>query len=76
MMANQNEEHYKELLEAIRPFFPDDPVQAHAVVTEKIGPIFNDVLLHLLWRQLQIEQGHDWIYTVPYQVFENRFSMN
>ena len=76
MMPNHNEERYKELLEAVRPFFPNDPLQAYNIVTDKIGPIFNNVLLQLVWRQLELEQGSDWTETLPYEVFMGRFNMN
>ena len=75
-MIEHNEEKYKELLEAVRPHFPDEPVQAYTVVTEMVGPIFNDVLLQLIWRQLQLEVNPHWVTTVPYLVFEGRFNMN
>ena len=75
-MANIHEDHYIELLGAVKPFFPNDPIKAHAVVTEKIGPIFNDVLLQLIWKQLELESGSAWITTVPYEVFLQRFNMN
>jgi len=75
-MINNNEQQYKELLEAVRPFFPNNPIQAYAIVTEKIGPIFNQVLLQLVWRQLELESTSDWTITVPYEVFLQRLSMN
>lgn len=75
-MINNNEEKYKDLLEAVRPFFPNDPVQAYAVVTEKIGPVFNQVLLQLVWRQLELEHGPQLVATLPYEVFVQRFNMN
>ena len=73
-MINNNEEKYRELLEAVRPFFPNDPVQAYTVVTERIGPIFNQVLLQLVWRQLELELQP--IATLPYEVFVQRLNMN
>ena len=75
-MLNNSEQQYKELLEAVRPFFPDDPRQAFIVVTERIGPIFNQVLLQLVWRQLELESGPTWIDTLPYEVLVQRFNMN
>ena len=75
-MINNHEQQYKELLEAVRPFFPNDPIQAYVVVTDKIGPIFNQVLLQLVWRQLEMESNSDWTVTVPYEVFLQRFNMN
>jgi hypothetical protein len=77
-MINSNEEKYRELIEAVRPFFPDDPVQAYNVVTDRIGPIFNTVLLQLVWRQLEmeLEDGPDLIATLPYEVFVQRLNMN
>lgn len=75
-MANIHEDRYQELLEAVKPFFPNDPVKAYAVVTEKIGPVFNDVLLQLIWKQLELEIGSIWTMTVPYKVFLQRFTMN
>jgi len=75
-MINNHEQQYKELLEAVRPFFPNDPIQAYVVVTDKIGPIFNQVLLQLVWRQLELENNSDWIVTVPYEVFLQRLNMN
>ena len=75
-MINNNEEKYKELLEAVRPFFPNDPVQAYSVVTERIGPIFNQVLLQLVWRQLEMEDGPEMVATLPYEVFVQRLNMN
>jgi len=75
-MINNNDQQYKELLEAVRPFFPNDPIQAYVVVTDKIGPIFNQVLLQLVWRQLEMESNSDWTVTVPYEVFLQRFNMN
>jgi hypothetical protein len=69
---------YREILESIRPFYPNNPDQAYAVVTEKIGPIFNDVLIQLLWRQLDMENKNTRSveHTVPYQVVEGRFNLN
>ena len=75
-MINNHEQQYKELLEAVRPFFPNDPIQAYVVVTDKIGPIFNQVLLQLVWRQLEMESNSDWTVTVPYEVFLQRLNMN
>ena len=75
-MINNSEQQYKDLLEAGRPFFPNNPTQAYAVVTQKIGPIFNQVLLQLVWRQLEMESNSDWTVTVPYEVFLQRFNMN
>ena len=75
-MINNSEQQYKDLLEAVRPFFPNNPTQAYAVVTQKIGPIFNQVLLQLVWRQLELENNSDWIVTVPYEVFLQRLNMN
>jgi len=75
-MINNSEQQYKDLLEAVRPFFPNNPTQAYAVVTQKIGPIFNQVLLQLVWRQLEMESNSDWTVTVPYEVFLQRFNMN
>ena len=75
-MINNSEQQYKDLLEAVRPFFPDDPIQAYAIVTEKIGPIFNEVLLQLVWRQLELEHGTKISETLPYEVFVQRFNMN
>ena len=75
-MINNHEQQYKELLEAVRPFFPNDPILAYVVVTDMIGPIFNQVLLQLVWRQLELENNSDWIVTVPYEVFLQRLNMN
>ena len=75
-MINNSEQQYKDLLEAVRPFFPNNPTQAYAVVTQKIGHIFNQVLLQLVWRQLEMESNSDWTVTVPYEVFLQRFNMN
>jgi hypothetical protein len=75
-MINNNEEKYKDLLEAVRPFFPNNPSQAYTVVTEKIGPIFNQVLLQLVWKQLELEHSPQWVTTLPYEVFVQRFNMN
>ena len=75
-MINNSEQQYKDLLEAVRPFFPNNPTQAYAVVTQKIGPIFNQVLLQLVWRQLELEQGSQLENTLPYEVFIQRFNMN
>jgi len=75
-MINNNEQQYIDLLEAVRPFFPNDPTEAYAIVTQKIGPIFNNVLLQLVWRQLELETSPDWINTLPYEVFIQRFNMN
>ena len=75
-MINHNDQQYKELLEAVRPFFPNNPVQAYAVVTERVGPIFNQVLLQLVWRQLELESHSDWTATLPYEVFLQRLNMN
>jgi len=76
LMIDNSEQRYKDLLEAIRPFFPDNPEQAYVIVTEEIGPIFNNVLLQLLWRQLAFEDSPKFIKTVPYEVFVQRFNMN
>ena len=76
MINNNAEQPYKEVLAPVRPFFPNDPIQAYVVVTDKIGPIFNQVLLQLVWRQLELENNSDWIVTVPYEVFLQRLNMN
>jgi hypothetical protein len=77
-MIHNNEEKYRELIEAVRPFFPNNPVQAYSVVTERIGPIFNQVLLQLVWRQLELEltDGPELVATLPYEVFVQRLNMN
>jgi len=75
-MINDNEEKYRELLEAVRPHFPNDLAQAYAIVTATIGPIFNTVLLQLVWRQLELEYIPDWTKALPYEVFIQRFSLN
>ena len=73
-----SQEQYRELLEAIRPFYPNEPRKAYTIVTGKIGPIFNDILIQLLWRQLDMENKNTRSieYTVPYQVMEGRFNFN
>jgi len=71
-----NEQQYKELLEAVRPFFPNDPITAYAIVTERFGPIFNTILIKLIWKQLEVESGPDWTATLPYEVVIQRFNMN
>jgi len=80
MMTNDgyNQEKYTEILESIRPFYPNNPNKAYAIVTEKIGPVFNDVLIQLLWRQLDMENinTRSVEHTVPYQVMKGRFNMN
>jgi len=75
-MMDKDKDQYQELVEAVRPFFPNDPIQAHAIVTQRIGPIFNDILLQLVWKHLGLEHVPDWTYAVPYEVFLQRFNMN
>ena len=75
-MFNQDDKQYKELLEAIKPFFPNSPLLAYTLITERVGPIFNNFLLQLLWKQLELEYSPDWTKTIPYEVFIHRFSMN
>jgi len=71
-----SQEQYKEILEAIRPFYPNNPSKAYFIVTKKVGPIFNDVLIQLLWRQLELEIPPNWADTLPYEVIVQRFNMN
>ena len=51
-------------------------MQAYTIVTEKVGPVFNQVLLQLIWRQLELEHGPTLVNTLPYEAVVQRFNMN
>ena len=69
-------EEYAEMLALVRPYFPQFPGRALAVVAERVGPVMGEFLLQLLWRGLELEGGHTTVPTVPYMVHPSKFNLN
>ena len=69
-------EEYEEMIGLIRPYFPQFPGRALAIVTERVGPVIGELLLQLLWRGLELEGGHSTVPTVTYLVHPKTFNLN
>jgi len=69
-------EDYPEMIELIRPYFPQFPGKAYALISEMVGPVMGQILLQLLWRGLELEGGTATVPTVPYVVHPGKFNIN
>ena len=76
ILMNEGIEDYQEMIELIRPYFPQFPGKAYAVVAEMVGPVMGEILLQLLWRGLELEGGSATVPTVPYMVHPGKFNLN
>ena len=76
LIMNERIEDYPEMIELIRPYFPQFPGKAYALISEMVGPVMGQILLQLLWRGLELEGGSATVPTVPYMVHPGKFNLN
>ena len=67
---------YQEMLELVRPFFPQFPGKAYQVMAEMVGPVMGQILLQLVWKGLEIEGGTATVPTISYVVHPGKFNLN